>query len=105
MSISLDQLYIIIERQDQRLASLQTEIEKLKNWSDLNDYYLQEMIDSNSSTLDRLLTAIGEMHGTEQLNERLQELEEEDSAPVAQLVKDFIEKNATEEEKRELRRR
>lgn len=101
--ISLDQLYQIIEKQDSRIASLQAEITKLKSWSDLNDQYLQEMIDSNSSSIDRLRTVINEMHESDVINERIQELEDEEQMPVAQLLLEFIEKNATEEQKEEMR--
>ena len=101
--ISLDQLYQIIEKQDQRIATLQNEISKLKNWSDLNDQYLQEMIDSNANSIDRLRTVINEMHEANTINDRIQELEAEEQMPVAQLLLEFIEENATEEQKEEMR--
>lgn len=101
--ISLDQLYQIIEKQDQRIATLQAEITKLKLWSDLNDQYLQEMIDSNSGSIDRLRMVINEMHESDVINERIQELEEEEKMPVAQLLLEFIEENATDEQKHEMR--
>ena len=72
--ISLDQLYQIIEKQDQRIAALANEISKLKNWSDLSDQYLQDMIDSNTGAIDRLRTVINEMHEADVINERIQEL-------------------------------
>lgn len=99
--ISLDQLFMIIERQDERISSLQNEIEKLKNWSDLNDHYLQEMIDSTGRSVDRLMIAINELHEVD-IPERIKELEEEDQMPVAQLLLEFIENNATDEQKQEL---
>lgn len=101
--ISLDQLYQIVEKQDTRYAQLQGEIEKLKLWSDLNDHYLQEQIDANSGALDRLRTVINEMHEADIINERIQELEIEEQMPVAQLLLEFIEENATEEQKEELK--
>lgn len=101
--ISLDQLYQIIEKQDSRIAALQAEITKLKSWSDLGDQYLQEMIDSNTSSIDRLRTVINEMHDSDIINERIQELEEEEQMPVAQLLLEFIEENATEEQKEEMK--
>lgn len=100
--ISLDQLFTIIERQDQRLAQLQSEIEKLKGWSDLNDHYLEERIEATSNAVDRLMTAVNELHDAD-IAERVKELEEEDQLPVAQLLLNFIEENATEEEKEEMR--
>ena len=101
--ISLDQLYQIIEKQDQRIAALANEISKLKNWSDLSDQYLQDMIDSNTGAIDRLRTVINEMHEADVINERIQELEEEEQTPVAQLLLEFIEKNASDEQKEELK--
>jgi uncharacterized small protein (DUF1192 family) len=101
--ISLDQLYQVIEKQDVRIAQLQNEIEKLKAWSDLSDHYLQDMIDNNSSSIDRLRTVINEMHEANEINDRIEQLEEEDSLPVAQLLLTFIENNATEEQKEEMR--
>ena len=61
------------------------------------------MIDSNSSSIDRLRTVINEMHESDVINERIQELEEEEQMPVAQLLLEFIEENATEEQKEEMR--
>jgi hypothetical protein len=101
--ISLDQLFMIVEKQDQRIAHLHGEIEKLKAWSDLNDHYLQDMIENNSSALDRLRTVINDMHEADTINERIEALEVEDSMPVAQLLLAFVEENATEEQKEELR--
>jgi uncharacterized small protein (DUF1192 family) len=101
--ISLDQLYMIVEKQDARYAQLQAEIEKLKSWSDLNDHYLQEQIDAVGTSLDRLQTVINELHDANEINERIEELKAEDEMPVAQLLMSFIEKNATEEEKEEMR--
>ena len=101
--ISLDQLYQVIEKQDVRIAQLQSEIEKLKAWSDLSDHYLQDMIDNNSSSIDRLRTVINEMHETNEINDRIEQLEEEESLPVAQLLLTFIENNATEEQKEEMK--
>jgi hypothetical protein len=95
-------LYQIVEKQDARYAQLQAEMEKLKSWSDLNDHYLQEQIDANGAALDRLLTVMNELHDHDIIVERVEELKEEDSMPVAQLLREFIEENATEEQKEEL---
>ena len=100
--ISLDQLYMIVEQQDARYAQLQGEIEKLKAWSDLNDHYLQEQIDANGAAVDRLQTVINEMHEADVINERIEELKAEDEMPVAQLLLEFIEENASDEQKEEL---
>lgn len=60
------------------------------------------MIDSNCTSIDRLRTVINEMHDADEINYRIQKLEEEDQTPVVQLLKNFIEENATAEEKEEL---
>ena len=100
--ISLDQLFQIVEKQDARYAQLQGEMEKLKSWSDLNDHYLQEQIDAVGSSVDRLQTVINEMHDADIINERIEELKAEDQMPVAQLLRNFIEENASEDQKKEL---
>jgi hypothetical protein len=93
---------MIVEKQDARYAQLQGELEKLKAWSDLNDHYLQEQIDANGAAVDRLQTVINEMHEADIINERIEELKAEDEMPVAQLLLEFIEENASEEQKEEL---
>ena len=102
--ISLDQLYMIVEKQDARYAQLQGELEKLKAWSDLNDHYLQEQIDAVSQTLDRLITAIGELHNSDAINERIEELK----AEIENLQKEISDLKNTEqlsaEEKRTIGR-
>lgn len=101
--ISLDQLYQVIEKQDMRIAHLASELEKLKEWSDLNDHYLQDMIDTTCSSVDHLRTVINEMHDADKINHRIEELEVEDTLPVAQLLRTFIENNASDEQKEEMR--
>ena len=61
------------------------------------------MIDSNTGSIDRLRTVINEMHEADIINERIEELEVEESLPVAQLLLTFIEENATDEQKEELK--
>ena len=97
--ISLDQLYMLVEKQDMRYAQLQDEVDKLKAWSDLSDHYLQEQIDSVGQALDRLQTVINELHEADIINDRIEELRVEDEMPVAQLLMQFVEKNATDEQK------
>ena len=73
----MNQLVQIIEKQDLRISHLQSEIDKLKAWSDLNDHYLEEMVESQGSALDRLYTVIQEIHDGNVIEERLEELEKE----------------------------
>lgn len=98
--ISLDQLMMLVEKQDQRIAMLQNEIEKLKAWSDLNDHYLTDMIEANGAAIDRLCTVINDLHDADIIHEKLHELEVEEQLPVAQLLRNMIEENATEEEEK-----
>lgn len=93
MAIDMNQLTMLIEKQDFRIAQLQSEIEKLKAWSDLNDHYLREMIDANTASIDRLLTVINDLHDNDEILSKLHDLEEEDRMPVAQLLRNFLEKN------------
>lgn len=93
MVIDMNQLTMLIEKQDFRIAQLQSEIEKLKAWSDLNDHYLREMIDANTASIDRLLTVINDLHDNDEILSKLHDLEEEDRMPVAQLLRNFLEKN------------
>jgi hypothetical protein len=82
---------------------LQAEVEKLKSWSDLNDHYLQEQIDANGVAIDRLMTVMNELHDHDIIVERIEELKAEDEMPIAQLLLEFIEENATDEQKEEMR--
>lgn len=93
MSIDMNQLTMLIEKQDFRIAHLQSEVEKLKAWSDLNDHYLREMIDANTAVVDRILTVINDLHNNDEILSKLHDLEKEDKMPVAQLLKNFLEKN------------
>ena len=43
------------------------------------------------------------MYDADTINERIEELKEEEEKPVDQLLMEFIEKNATEQQKEEMR--
>ena len=60
------------------------------------------MVEANGKSIDRLQLVINEMHEADIINERIEELKAEDQTPVAQLLLEFIEENATEEELKEL---
>ena len=47
-----DEKYVELEA---RLARLEEQFAKLKEWSDLNDYWLRELIDNLTLTVDKLL--------------------------------------------------
>lgn len=47
-----DEKYVELEA---RLTRLEEQFAKLKEWSDLNDYWLRELIDNLTLTVDKLL--------------------------------------------------
>lgn len=47
-----DEKYVELEA---RLTQLEKQFAKLKEWSDLNDYWLRELIDNLTLTVDKLL--------------------------------------------------
>lgn len=40
---------------EERLSTLEKQFAKLKEWSDLNDYWLRELIDALTENVDKLL--------------------------------------------------
>jgi hypothetical protein len=64
---------------------------------------LQEQIDANSAAVDRLMIVMNELHDHDIIVERMEELKAEDEMPIAQLLLEFIEENATDEQKEEMR--
>lgn len=48
------ELYEIIQAQQEQINDLQEKYIKLKEWSDLNDYWLREMIDALTENVDKL---------------------------------------------------
>lgn len=47
-----DEKYVELEA---RLTQLEEQFTKLKEWSDLNDYWLRQLIDNLTLTVDKLL--------------------------------------------------
>ena len=103
--LTLNQFITILEKYDERIAKLQDELAALKSWVDINDYYIKEMCEANSSALDCLQQAISELHDAETINQRVEELKNEDTMPIAQLVLAFVDEHLTEEERAELNQR
>ena len=52
--MTMEQLQEIIAIQQAEIEKLQQDLRILKEWSDLNDYYLREMIDALTDTVDNL---------------------------------------------------
>lgn len=53
--MTTEELYEIIKQQQEELDKLKENFTALKEWSDLNDYWLREMIDALTESVDRLM--------------------------------------------------
>lgn len=53
--MTTEQLYDIIKIQQDEINQLRHELNSLKEWSDMNDYWLREMIDALTETVDSIL--------------------------------------------------
>lgn len=49
------ELYEIIQALQKQVNTIEKQLNKLKEWSDLNDYYMQEEIDALTDTVDKLV--------------------------------------------------
>lgn len=49
------ELYEIIQTLQGQVNDIEKRLNKLKEWSDLNDYYMQEEIDALTDTVDKLV--------------------------------------------------
>ena len=53
--MTVEKLYEIIKEQQNRIATLEEELLLLRQWSDNNDYWLREMIDGLTESVDKLM--------------------------------------------------
>lgn len=53
--MTTQELYEIIQTQQKEIEKLQENLKNLKEWSDLNDYWLREMIDALTESVDKLM--------------------------------------------------
>lgn len=53
--MTIEELYEIIKEQQEEINDLKCRLTRLKEWSDLNDYYLREMIGSLTENVNELL--------------------------------------------------
>lgn len=53
--MTTNELYDIIAKQQIEIDILKKDYENLKEWSDLNDYWLREMIDALTESVDKLM--------------------------------------------------
>ena len=52
--MTIEELHKIIIEQQEEINKLKENFEALKNWSDLNDYWLREMIDALTESVDNI---------------------------------------------------
>ena len=52
--MTTEQLYDIIKIQQDEINQLRHELDYLKEWSDMNDYWLREMIDALTESVDNI---------------------------------------------------
>lgn len=52
--MTIEELYEIIKEQQKRIEILERELFLLREWSDDNDYWLREMIDALTESVDKL---------------------------------------------------
>lgn len=53
--MTVKELYEIIKAQQEEIEKLQERFTALKEWSDLNDYWLREMIDALTDSVDNIV--------------------------------------------------
>ncbi len=54
MEKTIQELYEIIQAQQVEINDLRDKYNKLKEWSDLNDFWLRDMIDALTDSVDKL---------------------------------------------------
>ena len=58
--MTIQELYEIIQTQQKEIEKLQQDFKALKEWSDLNDYWLREMIDALTESVEKNTGRIAE---------------------------------------------
>lgn len=53
--MTTEELYAIIQTQQEEIEKLQQNFKALKEWSDLNDYWLREMIDALTESVEKIM--------------------------------------------------
>lgn len=53
--MTIEELYEIIKEQQDKINALEKELLLLRQWSDNNDYWLREMIDALTESVDKLM--------------------------------------------------
>ena len=60
--MTIEELHKTIIEQQEEINKLKENFEALKNWSDLNDYWLREMIDALTESVEKNHDLIYEFH-------------------------------------------
>lgn len=60
--MTIEELYEIIKEQQSKIEDLEKELLYLRKWSDDNDYWLREMIDALTDSVDRNHKLICQYH-------------------------------------------
>ena len=80
MDMTIEQLYDMIRTQQEQINKLQEHIKVLKDLSDLNDYWLREMIDTLTESVDSIMDdhcCCEKYKATHELNKVNKKLKEE----------------------------
>lgn len=60
--MTTEELYVIIQTQQEEIEKLQKDFKAFKEWSDLNDYWLREMIDALTESVEKNHDLIYKFH-------------------------------------------
>lgn len=55
---TVNDIFEATEYQQKEIDKLRNEYEKLKAWTDLNDHYIRELIDTLGETVDKILRVV-----------------------------------------------
>lgn len=53
--MTTEELYKIIQEQQKKIDALKEDLSDLRKWSDNNDYWLREMIDALTDSVNKLM--------------------------------------------------
>ena len=91
MPFTSKELFEGFEYQQKQIDKLQQDYEKLKLWSDLRDQYMQELIDSLSETVDKILSVVNIPQELEEELPRVIAVIRENEAAATELPADISE--------------
>ena len=91
MPFTSKELFEGFEYQQKQIDKLKQDYEKLKLWSDLRDQYMQELIDSLSDTVDKILSVVNIPQELEEELPRVIAVIRENEAAATELPADISE--------------